>query len=72
MLVISIGAGKLKSISLKASDGVLDLAPIDQENPSVKDMFLIIFSHPKVKSGIIAFAVNIVKKQIKDYLGLKK
>jgi len=35
-------------------------------------MFLIILSHPKVKSGIIAMAVSIVKKQIKEYLGLKK
>lgn len=67
-----LGAGTLKSISLKATDGVLDLAPIDKNNPSVKDMFLILFSHPKVKSGIISFAVNIVKKQIKEYLGLKK
>ncbi|MFX1374362.1 MAG: hypothetical protein ACFFA0_00985 [Promethearchaeota archaeon] len=71
-IIEGLGAGTLKSISLKATEGVLDLAPIDKENPSVKDMFLIIFSHPKVKSGIISFAVNIVKKQLKEYLGLKK
>ncbi|MFX1419098.1 MAG: hypothetical protein ACFE9N_09290 [Promethearchaeota archaeon] len=71
-IIEGLGAGKIKSISLKATGGVLDLAPIDQENPSVKEMFLIILSHPKVKSGIIALAVNIVKKQIKEYLGLKK
>ncbi|UCC18294.1 MAG: hypothetical protein JSV62_09265 [Promethearchaeota archaeon] len=71
-IIEGLGAGNIKSISLKATGGVLDLAPIDQENPSVKDMFLIILSHPKVKSGIIAMAVSVVKKQIKEYLGLKK
>jgi len=71
-IIEGLGAGTLKSISLKATEGVLDLAPIDKENPSVEDMFLILFSHPKVKSGIISFAVSIVKKQIKNYLGLKK
>ncbi|MFX0155365.1 MAG: roadblock/LC7 domain-containing protein [Candidatus Hodarchaeota archaeon] len=71
-IIEGLGAGTLKSISLKASDGVLDLAPIDKENPRVKDMFLILFSHPKVKSGIISFAVNIVKKQLKEYLAIEK
>ncbi|MFX1363914.1 MAG: hypothetical protein ACFFCE_13960 [Promethearchaeota archaeon] len=67
-----LSAGTLKAISLKATEGVLDLAPIDKSNPSVKDMILILFSHSKVKSGIISFAISIVKKQIKEYLGLKK
>ncbi len=71
-IIEGLSAGILKSISLKATEGVLDLAPIDKTNPSVKDMFLILFSHSKVKSGIISFAVNIVKKQLKEYLGLKK
>ena len=71
-IIEGLSAGILKSISLKATDGVLDLAPIDKNNPSVKDMFLILFSHPKVKSGIISFAINIVKKQLKEYLGLIK
>lgn len=71
-IIEGLGAGTLKSISLKATEGVLDLAPIDKENPRVKDMFLILFSHPKVKSGIISFAVSIVKKQLKEYLGIKK
>ncbi len=70
-IIEGLDAGVLKSISVRGSEGVVDLAPIDRENPSVKDMLLILFSHPKVKSGIIAFAVNIVKKQLKDYLGLK-
>jgi len=42
----------------------LDLAPITQ------DMLLILFSNPRIKSGIIYFAANIVKKQVKQYLGL--
>ncbi|MFW9901503.1 MAG: hypothetical protein ACFFDY_09450 [Candidatus Thorarchaeota archaeon] len=71
-IIEGLDAGVLKSISVRGSEGVLDLAPIDQENPNVKDMLLILFSHPKVKSGIIAFAVNIVKKQLKEYLGLSK
>jgi predicted regulator of Ras-like GTPase activity (Roadblock/LC7/MglB family) len=71
-IIEGLDAGVLKSISVRGSEGVVDLAPIDQENPSVKDMLLILFSHPKVKSGIIAFAVNIVKNQLKDYLGIIK
>ncbi|MEE9376797.1 MAG: hypothetical protein V3V33_02035 [Candidatus Lokiarchaeia archaeon] len=71
-IIEGLGAGTLKTISIKATEGVLDLAPVDKNNPSVKDMFLILLSHPKVKSGIINFAVNIVKKQIKEYLGLIK
>lgn len=71
-IIEGLDAGKLKSISVRGSEGVLDLAPIDKEDPSVKDMILIILSHQKTKSGIISFAVNIVKKQIKEYLGLQK
>jgi len=71
-IIEGLDAGKLKTISVRGSEGVLDLAPIDKEDLSVKDMILIILSHPKTKSGIISFAVNIVKKQIKEYLGLQK
>ncbi len=70
-IIDGLNAGGLKSISVRGTDGVLDLAPIAKENPSVKDMVLILFSHPKVKSGIISLAVSIVKKQIKMYLGLE-
>ena len=70
-IIEGLNAGLLKSISVRGTEGVLDLAPIDQNNPNVKDMLLILFSHPKIKSGIIAFAVHIVKKQLKEYLGLK-
>ena len=67
-IIMGLSAGDLKSISVRGTNGILDLAPIDQESDLVKDMILIIFSHPKVKSGIIAFAVNIIRKQIIDYL----
>ncbi|MHA2397311.1 MAG: hypothetical protein ACXADU_00285 [Promethearchaeota archaeon] len=69
-IIDGLSAGILKSISVRGSEGVLDLAPIDRESSSLKDMILILFSHPKVKSGIISVAVNIVKKQVKYYLGL--
>jgi predicted regulator of Ras-like GTPase activity (Roadblock/LC7/MglB family) len=69
-IIEGLSGGKLKLISLKGTEGILDLAPIDLENPTMKDMILILFSHPKVKSGIINFAVNIVRKQIKEFLGI--
>ena len=71
-IIHGLSAGTLKSISVKGSEGVLDLAPIDSESPRLKDMILILFSHPKVKSGIISIAVNLIKKQIIYYLGLEK
>lgn len=71
-IIVGLNGGNLRSISVRGTDGVLDLAPIERDNPSVEDMILILFSHPKVKSGIISFAVSIVKKQIKTYLGLEK
>lgn len=71
-IIEGLDAGVLKSISVRGSTGVFDLAPIDKDDPNVKDMFLIILSHSKVKSGIISFAANIVKKQLKEYLGLEK
>lgn len=67
-----LSAGTLKSISVRGSEGVLDLAPIDRESSSLKDMILILFSNPEVRSGIISVAVSLVKKQIKYYLGLEK
>ncbi|MFX1478876.1 MAG: hypothetical protein ACFFCI_12160 [Promethearchaeota archaeon] len=67
-----LSAGSLKSISVRGSEGVLDLAPIDLESSRLKDMILILFSNPEVKSGIISVAVSLVKKQIKYYLGLEK
>lgn len=71
-IIEGLNAGNLKSISVRGSEGILDLAPIDNEDPSAKDMILVILSHPKTKSGIISFAINIVKKQLKEYLGLQK
>lgn len=71
-IIHGLSAGTLKSISVKGSEGVLDLAPIDRGSPNLKDMILILFSHPKVKSGIISVAINLIKKQIIYYLGLEK
>ncbi|MDX1799211.1 MAG: hypothetical protein R3255_11225 [Candidatus Lokiarchaeia archaeon] len=71
-IIEGLDAGKLRSISVRGTEGILDLAPIDKENPSVNDMILVILSHPKTKRGIISFAVNIVKKQLKEYLGIQK
>jgi predicted regulator of Ras-like GTPase activity (Roadblock/LC7/MglB family) len=71
-IIHGLSAGTLKAISVKGSEGVLDLAPIDTESPNLKEMILILFSHPDVKSGIISIAINLIKKQIKFYMGLEK
>jgi len=71
-IIESLSAGKLLNISLRGTNGVLDLAPIDTKTPKFNDMILVILSNPKVKSGIIHFAANIVKKQVKEYLGFAK
>ena len=70
-IIEGLSAGKLNSISIRGTEGILDLAPIDKKIPELKDIILMIFSHPRVKSGIIAFAVGIVRRQIKEYLGIK-
>ncbi|TFG29318.1 MAG: hypothetical protein EU532_03490 [Promethearchaeota archaeon] len=70
-IIEGLSAGKLNSISIRGTEGILDLAPIDKKISELKDIILMIFSHPRVKSGIIAFAVGIVRRQIKEYLGIK-
>ncbi len=71
-IIEGLNAGTLLNISIRGTDGVLDLAPISFKKPPGDDMILVIFSHPKIKSGIIHFAVSIVKKRVKQYLGLSK
>lgn len=71
-IIEGLSAGTLKSISVKGTEGILDLAYLDLENSNLKDMILILFSHPQVKSGIISIAINLIKKQVKKYLGLEK
>ena len=71
-IIKGLSAGTLLNISIRGTDGVLDLAPIISKKSFGDDMILIILSHPRVKSGIIYFAVSIVKKQVKRYLGLSK
>ena len=70
-IIEGLSAGKLNSISIRGTEGILDLAPIDKKIPELKDIILMIFSHPRVKPGIIVFAVGIVRRQIKEYLGIK-
>ena len=71
-IINGLSAGILQTISIRGTEGVLDLAPIGSKKTFGDDMILIILSHPRVKSGIIHFAVSIVKKQVKQYLGLSK
>ena len=71
-IIKGLSAGTLLSISIRGTEGVLDLAPIGSKKSLGDDMILMILSHPRVKSGIIYFAVSIVKKQVKQYLGLLK
>ena len=71
-IIEGLNAGKLTDISIKGSEGVLDLAPIDTKGKIKNEMVLIVFSHPKVKGGIIHLAANMVKKQVIQYLGLTK
>ncbi len=71
-IIDGLSAGILQSISVRGTEGILDMAPIDRESPSIKDMFLVVFSLPKVKGGMISLATSLIKKQIKDYLGIEK
>jgi len=71
-IINGLSAGTLLNISIRGTNGVLDLAPIGSKKSFGDDMILMILSHPRVKSGIIYFAVSIVKKQVKQYLGLLK
>ncbi|MFX0010984.1 MAG: roadblock/LC7 domain-containing protein [Candidatus Hermodarchaeota archaeon] len=71
-IIEGLNAGILTDISIKGSEGVLDLAPIDTKGKIKNEMVLIVFSHPKVKSGIIHLAADMVKKQVIQYLGLTK
>jgi len=71
-IIKGLSAGTLLNISIRGTDGVLDLAPIGSKKSFGDDMILLILSHPRVKSGIIYFAVSIIKKQVKQYLGLSK
>ena len=71
-IIEGLSAGTLLNISIRGSNGVLDLAPIGSQEALGGEMILIILSHPRVKSGIIHFAVSMVKKQVSQYSGLTK
>jgi len=67
-IIKALNAGQLYSISIKGSNGILDIAPIID----LKNIYLLIYSNPKVKSGIIQIALNLIKKQVKEYFGIIK
>ncbi|MFX1273436.1 MAG: roadblock/LC7 domain-containing protein [Promethearchaeota archaeon] len=67
-IIHGLSAGDLQSISVRGTNGILDLAPLNKNSPIVKDMILMIFSHPNVRSGMINFAVKNVEKQIIEFL----
>jgi predicted regulator of Ras-like GTPase activity (Roadblock/LC7/MglB family) len=71
-IIEGLSAGNLLNISIRGTNGVLDLAPIGSKETLGDDMILIIFSHPRVKSGIINLAASNVRKQVTQYLGLSK
>ncbi|MHA1336753.1 MAG: hypothetical protein ACTSPW_13590 [Promethearchaeota archaeon] len=71
-IVNGLNAGDLKSISIRGTEGLLNLAPIRFNLPYVKDIILIMFSEAKVRSGIINIAASFVKKKIKKYIGIKE
>jgi len=70
-IVNGLNAGKLKSISMRGTQGLLNLAPIELNSNKVADMILIMFSSARVKSGIVNIASGMVKKQVKEYIKLK-
>ncbi|MBY9006243.1 MAG: hypothetical protein KGD63_05755 [Candidatus Lokiarchaeota archaeon] len=69
-IIKGLSAGQLSSIVIRGTEGVLHLAPLEQNNPNLNNMILIMFSNPKVKSGIVNIAKNMVRKQVKKYLGI--
>ena len=67
-IIHGLSAGDLQSISVRGSRGILDLAPFSKNSPMVKDILLMIFSNPKVRSGLLTLAVKNVEEQIIDFL----
>ncbi len=67
-IIDGLNAGVLHSITLRGTEGVLDLAPLYYNTADLSDNILIIFSNPKVKSGIIHIASTFVNKQLKRLL----
>ncbi|TFF98171.1 MAG: hypothetical protein EU547_02255 [Promethearchaeota archaeon] len=67
-IINGLNAGVLRSISVRGTEGVLDLAPVSQDDPILKDLILIIFSNPSVRSGMIQIAIRKMSKQLKEFL----
>lgn len=64
-IIEGLNAGTMLSISLRGTDGVLDLAPIKFRSSNMSEYILIIFANPRIKSGIIVIASAFVKKQLR-------
>lgn len=67
-IINGLNAGSLRSISVRGTEGVLDLAPVSQDDPILKNFLLIIFSNPDVKSGMIQIAIQKISGQLKQFL----
>lgn len=67
-IIDGLNAGSLRSISVRGTEGVLDLAPVSQDDPILKNFILIIFSNPNVKSGMIQIAIKKISNQLKEFI----
>jgi predicted regulator of Ras-like GTPase activity (Roadblock/LC7/MglB family) len=64
-IIEGLNAGNMTSMTLRGTEGILDLAPLYNIPPDLDNYLLIIFSSPRVKSGIIKIAKSFVAKQLK-------
>jgi len=65
-VVQAMEAGKLKFTSIHGTQGILFLAPL------FADMFLIVYTNPLCRPGVINVASHRVKAQLMKYMGLKE
>ena len=70
-IIHGLSAGDLKSISIRGTDGTLDVAPLNRNTPVLKDMLLMIFSDPKVRSGVISFSIKQIEKLVIEFFNIK-
>ncbi len=64
-VVQAMEAGKLKFTSIHGTQGILFLAPL------FADMFLIVYTNPLSRPGVINVASHRVKAQLMKYMGMK-
>ena len=70
-IIHGLSAGDLQSISIRGTDGVLDVAPLNRNSPLLKDMLLMVFSDSNVKSGVISFSIKQIEKLIVEFFNIK-